>query len=239
MTNPDEDVEEYGPKSEVWSHLSSGVELATMELDVLDTESRKAVEAFGRHFVRMRKSFALPTGDQTIVELFDLLFRDAWYRHAAEIELAWEGIDRASHALHRFQELQPVFTGFRLGEKAASYLREVVDTFLFGFDAACIALCGATLEQVLRELVVREGIYTERRLRADQPSGITLLKEIERAGLIQDSAVAERTLKARNRVMHQHMWEKKIIRSMALASIQDLGTIMVQLGNRQRPDAKG
>lgn len=223
----------YGPQFEVWNHLGSGLDLAEMELDRLEPESKKAIETFAEQIVSLRKSFALRPTVASWVKLLDQLLEDDWFRFAAEIKLAGEGVERASVALKRFMDLRPVFTDYRIGEKGAAYLREVISTFLFGFDAACIALSGAALEQVLREIVIEAGLYTEARLNRERPSGQTLLEEVKRAGRIGDAyEAAKRVFEQRNRVMHRHLWEDRIIQSIALETVKDLGRVLSAVGDR-------
>jgi hypothetical protein len=157
--------ERYGPETEVWNHLHSGLDLADMELDALEAESRREVELFGKALVKVRQQFVLPTHSDRIIDLFDDLLKDAWYRHAANLEFGREAVNRATDALGRFLELRLVLTDYKLPYRSGSYLREAIDTFVFGFDAACIAFCGATLEQVLKDLIVANGIYTDARLK--------------------------------------------------------------------------
>lgn len=226
-----EESEDYGPEFEVWNHLSSGLDLARMELDALDKQTRQSVEGLAKIIIQNRSSFSHPPALKEWIAFFDGLLDDPWFRFAAELELADAGVDRASGALRRYLELRPVFSEYQVGSKATLYLREVVDTFLFGFDAACIALCGAALEQVLRELAVEFGEYSEARLNRERPTGHTLLEVGKRSGCISSSAfdAAKRVLEQRNYVMHRSLWEERIIKSMAVQSITDLGKVLTLL----------
>jgi hypothetical protein len=225
-----DDEEAYGPEFEVWNHLYGGLDIAEMEFAALDEETRNTVEGFGKMIVQLRSSFSHPPELSEWVGFFDRLLDDAWFRFSAEIELGREGVKR-------FLELRPVFTNYRVGEKAGGYLRQVVDTFLFGFDAACIALCGAALEQVLRELVIAAGIYTEGRINREKPSGHTLLEAAKREGKITGVYdAAKRVLDQRNHVMHRSLWEERIIKGLALQSITDLGRVLAALEPRENPD---
>lgn len=231
MTTNVTDEDDYGPRYEVWLYLFDGLDLARLELDALDSKSRESVDKFADRIIAARKSYALGKDQEMRVELYDLLMEDEWYRFAAELELGKEGVSRAASALERFLELRPVLTSYKLGEKATAYLREVIDTYLFGFDAACVALCGATLEQVLRELVLAHGLYTEPRLRRESPSGNTLLQEAKRAGRIGGAYdAAKRLLDHRNHVMHRNLWEEKIAKGIALQCVNELGQVLVELG---------
>lgn len=219
------------PKHTVLAYLGDGLELARMEFDALDDEERAAVEQFGAAIVKARRQFVLDDDQRIWTNIYKVLMQDPWHRHAAQIELAWDGINRAQGSLGRFADLEPVLTAYQLSERASAYLRQVVDTYLLEFDAACIALAGATVEHVLRDVLLSTGSFTEGRLRREKPGGLALLENAKREGLITGAYdSAKRVLDERNRVMHKHLWDAKIIRGMALESINHLGAVLVELG---------
>jgi hypothetical protein len=225
-----EDEEAYGPEYRVWNHLYSGLDLATMELNTLEEESRKRIEKLGKLIAQTRSSVSQPLEEGAWIELFDELLKDPWVRYGAELALANEGVDRAAGAIQRFVDLRPVLTTYQLGVKATSYLQQVTSAFLFEFDAAAIALAGAALEQVLRDVAIESGSYTEARLRREQPTGQTLLENAKREGKISSTYdAAKRVLERRNHVMHRSMWEDRIIKRLALESISDLGLVLSSL----------
>ena len=223
--------EHYGPETEVWNHLYSGLDLATMELDALDEASRASVEKAGARIHAARKQHVLSRDQEMWTTLFDVLLSDPWYRFGAELEFGYECVSRASEALGRFVALQPVLSDAQLGEKATRYLREAIDTYVFGFDAAAIAFCGAVIEQVLKDLVVDHGVYTEARLRRERPSGLALLENAKRANLIKTSyRAAKRALDQRNHIMHKDIWDDRISQGVARGSVADLGTVLGEIG---------
>lgn len=222
-----------GPEVEVWNHLYSGLDLATMELDVLSPDDRRLVQTLGKQIADARTRITLPTEGQDWSQLYESLLGNPWVRHATEIEIGYAGLDRLTGALERFLWLEPALTSYAIPERAARYFSEVVETYLFGFHAGCIAMCGAALEQVLRELVVSEGIYTPGRLRREQPTGLTLLLEAKRKTLVHSSFdSADRVLRHRNKVMHREIFDDRIIKNISLQCIGDLGHVLVELGER-------
>jgi hypothetical protein len=228
------DERDDGPDVEVWNHLYSGLDLATMELDALDEVSRKAVEKAGATIHAARKQFLLTRDQEMWASLFNVMLRHPWYRFAAELEFGYECVGRASDALSRFVALEPVSSDIQLGEKATRYLREAIDTYVFGFDAAAIAFCGAVVEQVLKDVVVARGIYTLPRLRRERPSGLALLENAKRDKLIKASYdAAKRALDQRNHVMHKDIWDDRISQSVARGSIADLCSVLAELGSVQ------
>jgi hypothetical protein len=133
------------------------------------------------------------------------------------------GIQRAEVALRRYLTLRPVVTSRQIPGRATRYVTEVINTYAFGFDAACIALCRATLEQCLREELVQRGVYTEPQLKREQPTAGTLMEKSKQAGILVNSAAAARRLvKKGNTVMHQFLYDEKISAQQAVDSIAEL-----------------
>ena len=102
---------------------------------------------------------------------------------------------------------------------------------MFGFDAACIAFCGATLEQVLKEALIRSGECNEKQLRQDRPTALGLLKKAEEKKLITDSyEAARKVFEDRNLIMHQHIGNKDALLKHAIENIAALGSTLQELG---------
>lgn len=102
---------------------------------------------------------------------------------------------------------------------------------MFGFDAACIAFCGATLEQVLKEALIRSGECNERQLRQDRTSPLGLLKKAEEKKLITDSyEAARKVLDGRNLIMHQDIGNEDAVLKRAIENIAALGSTLQELG---------
>lgn len=139
----------FGPRIEVWNHLWSAIDQSTNEFRDLDPQSQKMVERVGQLLAQGRTDFVLQPEALTakLHEAAQGLLEDVWVRHAAEIEIARLGVSRTDDALTRFLNLRPVVTPRPVPERAKRYIREVIDTYIFGFDAACIALCRAACEQ--------------------------------------------------------------------------------------------
>jgi hypothetical protein len=192
-----------------------------MEFEHLGENEKRVLEKFAELvFARRLKLAGLPE-DQEIYEQEGRLLEDPWFKHAVDLRFAEEGIGRATGALDRYLDLRPILTRLRLSERSRTYLAEAVHTFLFGFDAACIAFCGATLEQVLKEALIR----------SERPTGHTLLKRAEEKKLIADSyESAKKVLDERNRIMHQDMSKRDVIQHRALQNIGALGSTLQELG---------
>jgi hypothetical protein len=99
-----------------------------------------------------------------------------------------------------------------------------------GFDPACIALCRATCEQLLREELVRGGFYTEAQLKRERPTAGTLLAVARREGVIQKSTQsAEKLVKKGDSVMHSFIFESRILEQQALDSVQELADFLSEI----------
>lgn len=183
MTQP---TEQHGPEIPVWSWLWQAIDSSTDELRSLDESSRQFVTKVGTAIAQSRTDFVIreSSGAALIQEIAGDMLTDAWVRHGAEIEIAALGIRRTEQSLQRFLQLRPITTGKPVPERAKRYLREAIDTFLLGFDPACIALCRAACEQVLRDELVRRGIYTEPQLRRERPTAGALVANAKREGVL-------------------------------------------------------
>ena len=219
------------PESEVWNHLYAGVSYAQFEFDKLGPEERKLVEALGAIIAKSKTEFLLEPHDNRVLSLLEPFLDHPWIRHATEIEIAEDGVGRLGDALARMRELKPVLGNHRIGKEGRRYLEEVINTYMYGFFGACMAMAGATLEQVLRELVDGRGIMSLQDIDAKKVGGGRLLAMADEAGLIGDTKdAAERLLAERNRIMHRHIWDDRIAQQMALGSVDRLGAILSEVG---------
>jgi hypothetical protein len=223
---------ENGPDIPVWSWLWQAIDSSTDELRALTDEDRRFVEKVGTAIAKSRTDFVLrpESGAVLINEIAEDLLSDAWVRHGAEIEIASIGIKRTEASLQRFLSLKPITTTKTVPDRAKVYLREVIDTFLLGFDPACIALCRATYEQVLRDELVRGGFYTEARLKRERPTAGNLVMIAKREKLLVNSIrAAERLVKKGDNVMHSFIYEERILEQQALDSIQELAEVLSEM----------
>jgi len=141
----------FDPQSEVWNHLEGGLQQARDELRALDPEVRVAVEHLAEALASTRGLLILPESKAKLLSVEGaLLTKYPWIRHATDIEIAEEGVTRANEALERYVALKPAIAARALPQSAVDYLKEAAASYLFGFDAACIALCRATLERLLK-----------------------------------------------------------------------------------------
>ena len=242
-----------GPEFEVWNHLESGWQMAYDDMArQLPHETMNLFEGLAEALVEMNTRLLVPENDPSAANRLRSLFPDTdlrdvtsvlqrlfksylsgknpWLRHAVELEVASKGIMRATGALERFALLAPRFSQRPMPERAQPYLEEVVSTFLFGFDPACIALCRSALEQVAKALLVERGTYTDARLKREQSTAGTLVEELKRAGLLKQSYdAAKRVIDRGGTVVHRHIFEAKILREQARSSIEDLVDVLATL----------
>ena len=172
----------------------------------------------------------MESDDRLLLEVGDALLAEPWVRYAADLHIAGEGIHRATTALDRYLEIQPSAAARALPERARSHVREAVHTFMFGFDAACIALCRASLEQVLKDALVARAAYTDPQLKREHPTAGTLLENAKRAKLLTDAYdAAKRVVDRGDTLMHSHVYDGKILKQLASDSVRDLTSAMVEL----------
>jgi hypothetical protein len=198
---------------------------------VLEPEDRARIEKAAKMLVDARLQLAHESGSVGSKVLFvdEILIADPWVKFAADIKVAELGVDRAQRALRRYLAVRPVVAQRPVPRRASWYVEEVVNTFAFGFDAACIALCGSALEQVLKERLVEENVYTEPQIRREQPTAATLVAKAKAARVLHDAATAaERLVKRRNTVLHQFVFDDKVIERQTLDSIDVLLAVIVE-----------
>src|SRR2546422_858080 len=213
----------FDPQSEVWSHLEGGLQQARDELRALDPGVRDSVERIAAALGSTRGFLILPESKANLLSVEGSLLKYPWIRHATDIEIAEEGISRANEALKRYVTLRPAISARALPQSAIDYLKEAAASYLFGFDAACIALCRATLERLLKEFLVTKRIYTEPQLKREQPTAGTLLEKAKQAGFRgAEYHAAKRVVERGDHVLHRSIHEKRILKKTASDSVNDL-----------------
>lgn len=262
----DNDAESKGslkPEFEVWNHLWSGVDKAYDDLEqTVGRDGARFFDSFGeivyKALTRLFVNPADPTLATKLAKEFPglahtkraTLFHDLLraYRagsapvlkHSVDLQLGSEAIRRAEGALDRLHLLTESLANAPLPPSVREYLAEVVHTFLFGFDAASIALARSALEQMAREVLVQKGVYTRARLKRDRPTAFNLLNELKRGRLIDETLQRAETLVTRaNTISHRHMYEGRIMRQQALTSITELAQVLTELAAHLRTDSDG
>jgi hypothetical protein len=245
-------IDEFeGPEFEVWNHLESGWQMAwdDMAKSLGDRELMDFFETVAEVVVGVTSAFHLGKdlspfgaklkrvmpkiegdGQEVFIKAVLQAYREgpnAWLRHAVELELARKGLDRSTAAFERFTALAPQLDQRPLPEKAEPYLKEAIQAFIFGFDAAAIALCRSGLEQVAKDVCMKLGLFTEAQLRREQPTLETLLLKLRQKGALTQSYDRADTLRERgNTVLHRHMFDEKVRRQTALDSIGNLAGVL-------------
>ena len=101
---------------------------------------------------------------------------------------------------------------------------------MLGFDAAAIALACSVFEQLARSALVAVGAMTEPQIKKERPAAEKLRTELTRANLLPSSAeFARKLIERRNTVLHQFIYDPKILPAMSLASIGDLIVVAREL----------
>lgn len=245
-----------GPMFEVWNHLHAGLDLARMDMtDRLPPQTVHFLQHLAGALVEANCNLLLVEDDPSAFQRLAMVLperkpgdapgllhglykwyvdgKDPWFRHAVELEVARHGIARAIQAIDRFGELAPQFAQRPVPDRAQQYLREVVNTFLFGFDAACIALCRSVFEQVAKAHLLERGLYTEPQLKREKPTAGKLLEVLKQSRELLGSgySAAKRLVDRGSTVAHSHIYDPKILRSQAQASIQELLQVLSAMLN--------
>ncbi|MBA3646739.1 MAG: hypothetical protein H0W63_11260 [Gemmatimonadaceae bacterium] len=251
MTVPEE--EDLSPDEDVWNHIDSGWQQAYDDIArKLAPETFEFYSKVAKLIVGMKSDLRIDASRAPIGEKLRSIFaevpegaerqvltallqwyssgKDPWLTHAVDLQLASEGIGRSTDALKRFADFAPQFGNQSVPEKVLPYLRETVSAYLFGFDAACIALSRACLEQVGKDRLVKLGVFTAPQLRKDGPGLETITKKLKEANALDHSYEAAVRLRKRgNDILHDHLFPKKIRRQTALDAITDLTSVLREL----------
>lgn len=250
----EDDTEVPGPDFEVWNHLESGWQMAYDDIRFkLDPNLLEFYQTLARLIVHLKSQLRFDSHDPVVLRLLadskmplqdgdhDALLRgllkchadgtDKWLTHLVHLEIASQGIDRARAALVRFDLIAARLGGAQtIPERSLGYLREVVDAFLFGFDAATIALARSTLEQLAKEVLVRIGAVTQPQLDRERPDLESLVARLRQAGALTHAADAANRLRERgNTILHKHLYDDRIRQQVALDSIGDLAEVLAEL----------
>lgn len=119
--------------------------------DVLTADEYRLVQKVAD---RIAEVLARPIHSPGTAEFVDVsLLENPWVSFAVEVRLLERSSERANAALARYRELEPFLSQLELDEKPLRYVAEARRTYLLGLDAACVAFCGAALEQVLKEVL--------------------------------------------------------------------------------------
>ncbi len=219
-----------GPDRDVWAHLQMGLSEARDELRDLPKDLKAFTNTLADTLLVNRSRVVLERGEKRWADLDSELLSFEWVQYTTELKIAEEGIGRTTIAFDRYAEIRPLVAMTGPPSRAWPYLREAIHSHLFGFDSACIALCRAALEQLLRHSLVESGVYTVPQLRRERPTAGTLLaKSAQHKLVVTTYTAAMQVIRRGDQVMHSHMMDERIQRQSALDSVQDLGVVAVEL----------
>jgi len=233
------------PRRNVFRSLEASIEIAEDQYvdlpDEIDNESFEFAQRIAIDLVNARQELLGPrTASVRAGQSHQQLnLENPLVRHAAEVEVARHAIARAQGALDRYFKVTPVVTRRELPQRARAYIGEVVQTFAFGFDAACIALCRATFEVTVKDALVNgSDEWTDARIRREKPGAKVLLNEAVRAGIVRSSrANADKLIEKGDTVMHQFVYESRVSQQTALDSIEQLVAVLVEVIGADQTDA--
>jgi hypothetical protein len=95
-------------------------------------------------------------------------------------------------------------------------------------------MCGATLERTLQDALVQAGVLPEMNSNDERTPGAAKLRRLAKDHELigSSSAAVDRVFEQRDRVVHRHIWDDKIIEGIALKCIEDLAAILRELPGR-------
>lgn len=191
-----------------------GISIAVSEY-LVGSRVSIAQEPVDRELLR-RKGEIFGYDHESVARIADSLPDDpaAWpapIRFAVKFILMERAIDRSEVALVRYAHFRAARTQRRMPERAREYVKDVVETYLLGFDTASIALACSCFEQLAKHTLIVTGRITEAEFRRTRPTADNLLKRLVTAGLIDRSACAAKKLVLqRNHVLHKGYFDANL-----------------------------
>ena len=90
------------PRSEVWTYLYSGLDLARMEFADLGENERQALDQFAELVLGRLSKLAGSPEDKECYDAEAKRLEDPWFKHAVDLIFAEAAIDRAMGVLKRY-----------------------------------------------------------------------------------------------------------------------------------------
>lgn len=230
------------PDQSVGSHLAGGINAAISDLENIFGGAGGAANLY-RDLARVvvgaastlhldrgsTRAFWDGDGDPAAIakEIHGLFARgrDEALNYAVNLELAELAVDRAAASFLRLRDISVQLARHPLPERALAYTREAVQSYIFGFDAATIALARASLEQCVVGACDRAGIPFD-----GSPALACQLSTLRRVGLLVEAYEPAMRIKRRaNDLLHRSMFSPRVIRRIACDTVRDLALVAAEL----------
>lgn len=248
------------PEFEVWNHLEQAIQNVYNDMEnQLSERDIELYEAVASLYLSLRMGLVVNPNDAETPKFLSELTPNApadlwknivlsldhepaswnpWFRQAVELQIATKGIGRSVAALDRYVKLRARLADRRVPERAIPYVRQVAESYLFGFDVPVIALACSCFEQLAKVALVAVGEYTDAQIRRERPAAQALLNRlVQRDLLSQNRETAERLIRRRDGILHEGLFDDKVLPQLSLDSVNELVIISIELSPSWRASA--
>ena len=242
------------PEDEVMGHMEAGLQMARDDFHrATGGDDDEYWETLAIHFLKTRLGVLVNPPDPPSAaflakwdwpgftgEMFgrrvaeipqDPKKQPRFLRYAIEIGIAELGVSRTYVAWRRYSKLEARLVNRVIPEKARRYVEELSNTYLFGLDAACIALACSCFEQVAKAALHATGNGKGAAgVEVDGLAADGLRLRLYALNLIdKGNAAARNLIRNRNKVLHRELPNEKVIAQQSLDSIEEFLVICSEL----------
>ncbi len=227
----------------VWGYLDDGVIRAQEEFDkfvaAMEEDSQRLLRMMVTILFKAHKTLSTPESHKrtwkTLMSLQGEPLVAEVVAQGLDLQFAKDARDRLMAWRQRLRLLKPATVRRMANDRVRSYTAEATRAFLYGFDAACIAMCRATLEQIVKEVYVREGLATWDDV---HKSTVTLRDRIRtvftfpslrhKTPAVQATVTtaANKIADDGNLILHRYLFEQRISKRKAADALHNLAVVV-------------
>ena len=227
----------------VWGYVDDGVIRAQEEFDefvaVMGEDSQRVLRMVVAILFRAHETLSTPESHErtwkTLISLQDDPLVAEVVEQGLDLQFAKDARDRLMAWRQRLRLLKPATVKRMANDRVRNYTAEATRAFLYGFDAACIAMCRATLEQIMKEVYVRAGLATwddvqkstvALRDRISMVFTVAPLRYKTPAVQAKVRTAAHRITDDGNLILHRYLFEQRISKRKAADALHDLAVVV-------------
>lgn len=152
-----------------------------------------------------------------------------WVRFAVEFILMERSVDRLQEMVDRYAHVRAILIDRPIPKPVATSLKDLVELYLWGFDAQAVAFACTCFESVAKQVLIAVGHVTEPQLKRERPAAEELRNDLQRAGLLAGSSSdIEYLIRQRNLILHGNMTDEPLA-SLSRRSLATLVEVLRQL----------
>jgi len=148
-----------------------------------------------------------------------------WVRFAVEFILMEQSVDRLQAMVGRYAHVRALLIDRQIPKQFDAMLKELVQLYLWGFDAQTVALACTCFESVAKQALIAVGRVTEAQLRRERRAAEELRNDLQEAGLLSyGSGDVEYLVRQRNAILHGNETDEpvEVVGRRCLATLVDV-----------------